>query len=59
MALELAADSEDSLEMKNEEFASLGKSEINCLSHFGNLLSLNLSMNKIQQIDASITAACP
>lgn len=58
-ALELAADSEDNLEMKGENFPILAEAEMQALSVFGNLLSLDLSMNKISRIDASITRACP
>ena len=48
------------LELKGEEFASLGADEVAALScRFSNLVSLNLSMNKIARIDASLTKACP
>lgn len=48
------------LEIKNEEFQRIGKAEVHALSaRFADLQTLNLSMNKILRIDASITADCP
>ena len=48
------------LEIKGEVFQQLGSVEVESLgAKFNSLLSLNLSMNKIGRIDASITHSCP
>lgn len=48
------------LELKGEQFQNLGADEVSALScRFANLISLNLSMNKIARIDSSLTKACP
>ena len=56
----MTSSNQKSLEIKNESFTQLARNEVNALgARFQGLQLLNLSMNKIQRIDASLTAACP